>query len=115
MKKSRSACASPGFSHYAAIEVVSDPLLQIFYEFLITVRGNDCQVVYLLYLAAENTLILPVSLLIHTQSEATPYFLPLLGGRAAAVLQGTNLEHIGIVPAFPQSRVGKNKPYRIVK
>jgi len=31
------------------------------------------------------------------------------------MLQGTDLEHIGIVPAFPQGRVGEDKAHGIVK
>ena len=38
-----------------------------------------------------------------------------MGWRAAAMLQGANLEHVRIIPALTKSRVRENEAYRVFK
>ena len=55
-----------------------------------------------------------LAVLVHAQTQATAHFLA--AGKGGLLLnQGADLEHVGIVPAFPQRRVGENKPQRTLK
>ena len=54
------------------------------------------------------------TVLVHAQAQATAHLLT--AGKGGLLLdQGADLEHVGIVPAFPQRRVGENKPQRTLK
>ena len=54
------------------------------------------------------------TVLVDAQTQATPDFLA--AGKGGFLFdQGTDLEHVGIVPAFPQGRVGEDKPQGTVK
>ena len=57
----------------------------------------------------------PFSSLVYTQAQAAAHFLAFLCGACAAVLQCADLKNIGVVPAFPQGRVGKDKTHRFLK
>ena len=56
----------------------------------------------------------PVAVLIDTKTQTTTDFLPLRRV-AVGVLQSADLEHIRVVPALTQCRVGEDKPCRFVK
>ena len=48
------------------------------------------------------------------QAQATAHLLT--AGKGGLLLdQGADLEHVGIVPAFPQGGMGENEPCRFVK
>ena len=54
------------------------------------------------------------TVLVHAQAQATAHLLA--AGKGGLLLdQGADLKHVGVVPAFPQRRVGENKPQRAVK
>src|SRR5699024_4911505 len=66
------------------------------------------------HLVSTALCIHPVSPLIHTQPEATAHFLPL-SGLVVGMFEGADLEHVGVIPAFPQSGMGEDKPGRLFK
>src|SRR5699024_9999352 len=78
---------------------------------IITFAGNDRQYIDIVDIVAQHISIHTLAVLIDTQTEATAYLLTL-ANIAAALFQGTNLEYIGVIPAFPQCRVGKNETHR---
>ncbi len=48
------------------------------------------------------------TVLVHAQAQATAHLLA--AGKGGLLLdQGADLKHVGVVPAFPQRRVGENK------
>ena len=54
------------------------------------------------------------TVLVHAQAQATAHLLA--AGKGGLLLdQGADLKHVGVVPAFPQRRVGENKPQRTLK
>ena len=89
-------------------------LLQSVHKSCVALAGNNGQDIDILHLISQHFHIHAVSVLIHAQTQATAYFLPLLGG-TVTVLQGTDLEHIRVIPAFPQGRVGEDEPGRLFK
>ena len=62
-------------------------------------------------IVAQGVSIHPFPILVDTKTQAPAYLLAL-ADIAAALLQGADLEYIGIVPALPQSRMGEDKPHR---
>ena len=99
---------------WAVIQHCFGLLLQSVYKSCIALAGNNGQDVDILHLISQHFRIHAVSVLIHAQTQTTAYFLPLLRG-AVAVLQGADLKHIRVIPAFPQGRVGEDEPGRLFK
>ena len=64
-----------------------------------------------MYLIAQNIGIHTVSVLVDAQTQPAAHFLAL-ANLTAALLQGTDLEHIGVVPTFPQGGVREDKAHR---
>ena len=103
-----------GSSGRTVVQNLLDVGLQIRNEALITFTCDNRQLVDVVDALAENLHIHSVTGLVDTKTETTTNFLPLLCG-AVAVLQCTNLEHIGVIPAFTQSRVREDKSCWLAK
>ena len=88
--------------------------MQSVYKSCIALAGNNGQDVDILHLISQHFRIHAVPILVHAQTQSTAYFLPLLRG-AVAVLQGADLEHIRVIPTFPQCGVGEDEPGRLFK
>ena len=55
-----------------------------------------------------------VAVLVDAKAQTTTNFLPLCG-IAVRMLQSADLEHIRVVPALAQSRVGEDEPRWLLK
>ena len=76
-------------------------------KFLIALIGHNGQCI-------DGKSVLPLTILIDTEPKTAPDFLPFLD-LALSLVQSTDLENIGVIPAFSQSRVGENEPEFAVK
>ena len=76
-------------------------------EFIVAFVGDNQQLVNRL---VEN----PLAVLIHRQAQAAADFLPL-AECGARFIQGANLKHVRIVPAFAQRRMAEDEAQRHVE
>ena len=103
-----------GCSQRAIIQRGLDIRLQVCNKVLIALTCNDCQHIDIMHRIAAGLGIHAIALLVDTQTKTAANFLPL-GGLAIRMLQSTNLEHIGVVPAFTKGRVREDEPGRLFK
>ncbi len=85
--------------------------LQTFCKTIIALTGNDRKHIYMMNIAAKYIGIHALSVLIDTKTQSSSYFLTL-AYFTAALLQGANLENIGIIPSLTKGRVRKDKSDR---
>ena len=88
--------------------------LQVRNEGLVALAGNNRQCVDFMYAVAAALHIHTVAVLVDAKAQTTTNFLPLCG-IAVRMLQSADLEHIRVVPALTQGRVGENEPRRFFK
>ena len=88
-----------------------DFMLQALGKTLVALAGNNGQHVDILYLVPQQVGVHAFASLVDAEAQAAAHFLAL-AHLAAALLQGADLEHIGVVPTFPQGGVGEDKPHR---
>ena len=92
-----------------------DVALQRLHKALVALGCHDREGVHLLQLGlAQGLQVLTLAVLVHAQAQTAPHLLALarLGVR---VLEGADLEHVGVVPALAQSRVTEDEPRGLVK
>ena len=86
-------------------------LLEPLGKAVVAFAGNYGQDIDIMDIPSQHRGILPLTILIYTKSKSSANLLPLpylgTGG-----FQGTNLEHVWIVPAFSKSRVGEDEADR---
>ena len=88
--------------------------LQVRNEGLVALAGNNRQGVDFMHAVTAALHIHTVAVLVDTKAQATTDFLPLCG-IAVRMLQSADLEHIRVVPALAQGRVGEDEPRRLLK
>ncbi len=99
----------------AVVEVLLDLVLEGIDERGIALGGDDRQFVDIVdSRLVEFRKVLAYALGIDTKTQATPYLLPLLRS-TIGLAQGANLEHIGVVPALAQCRVGEYEADRLLE
>ena len=96
------------------IQIILNIGLQRRYKVLIALAGNNCQHIQVMHRCPTGGGIHTVAVLIDTQAQTTAHLLPLCN-IAVGVLQGANLEDIGVVPAFPKGRVGEDEAGRLLE
>ena len=112
--------------YYSAEEVLYRYLfrtfIQSFFDFIlqavdkigIAFTGNNRQFIDHMHISSANAFIHALTLLIDADTHATADFLSLVN-IAVGLLQGTDLENIGVIPAFTQRGVREYKTHRIIK
>ena len=98
-----------GSSQRTVIENILDIGLKVRNESLVALAGDDGQHIDIVDTVAAGLLIHAVALLVNAQAQAAAHLLPF-SGLAVRVLQGADLEDIGIVPALPEGGVGEDEP-----
>ena len=88
--------------------------MQSVHKACVTLTCNNGQNVDILHLITQNFRIHAVAVFVDAQSQTAANFLPFLRG-AVAVFQGTDLEHIRVVPSLTQGRMGEDKTGRLFK
>ena len=96
------------------IQDILNLLLEVRNKRCVALAGDDGEDIDLMDFIAQCFRVHTIACLIDAQAQAAANLLPLLCG-AVTVLQSTNLEHIRVVPTFPQSGVRENKPSRFFK
>ena len=75
--------------------------LQFLGKVIVTLAGDDGQDVCIKHMIAQYVGILTFTLIVHTQAHTTTHLLALFNF-VGGVLEGANLEYVGIVPTFLQ-------------
>ena len=88
--------------------------LQVIYKRRITLVSNHRQFVDVVNSIAQSFCIHAVSLLIHTDTQASPHLLTL-GCSTIRMAEGTNLENVWIIPTLTQGRVREDESCRFIK
>ena len=88
--------------------------LQVCNEGLVALAGNNGQGVDFMHTVPAALHIHTVAVLIDAKTQTATDFLPLCG-IAVRMFQGTDLEHIRVIPALTQGRVGEDEPRRLLK
>ena len=78
--------------------------LQAFGETVIAFAGNDSQDVDVMHIVAQNIRIHAFAVLVDAQTQAAANLLPF-ADFTAALFQGADLEHVRVIPSFPEGRV----------
>ena len=96
------------------IQIILNIGLQRRYKVLIALAGNNRQHIQVMHRCTTGGGIHAVAVLVDAQAQATAHFLPLCNV-AVGVLQGANLEDIGVVPTFPQGGMGEDEAGRLLE
>ena len=88
--------------------------LQICNEGLVALAGNNGQGVDFMHTVPAALHIHTVAVLVDAKAQTTTNFLPLCG-ITVRMFQRADLEHIRVIPALTQRRVGENEPRRLLK
>ena len=86
----------------------ADFVLQSGHKILVAFVGNNRQHVHVMHYGG---IIYSISILVDAKAQAASDFLAA-GDCAFTMLQHTHAENVGVIPAFTQGRVRKNKAYR---
>ena len=89
-------------------------VLQLFGKLLIAFTGYHGQYIGVEYCGPQHIGVLTLTVFVHAKTHTTPHFLTLIG-LIGTVLQRANLEHIGVIPPFFQSRVREDETCRFFK
>ena len=93
----------------AVIQLFLDIRLQVSHKVFVAFAGDYREHINVMYPVTAALGVHTVATLIHAQTQATAHFLTF-SGLACSVFQSANLEDIRVVPAFPQGRMGEDKP-----
>ena len=92
-----------------------DVALQGAGEVAVALGRDDGEGVHALDLGlAQGLQVLALALAVDAQAQAAPHLLALAGLRVG-VLEGADLEHVGVVPALAQGGVREDEPGRLVE
>ena len=82
--------------------------LQAFGKAVVALAGNDGQHIDCMDIVSQHIGVHAPAVLIDAKAQAASHFLPFTDF-AAALLQRADLEHVRVIPAFPQGGVRKDK------
>ena len=102
-----------GFVRFARAcrEGITDLALKISDKVLVTLACDNSQDVHVM---DGRRVVHAIAMLVDTNPQSPANFLAARD-RVVAVLEHTHNEDIGVVPAFPQGRMGENEPDRLRK